>query len=115
MPLCSVPGATLFYAERGQGEPVLFLNGLGGDHLYWLGQLRAFGKQYHCLAIDHRDVGQSSYANEPYTIPALAGDLAALATKLQWPPIHVVGLSKGAIAERQGFSALLKMLRAGLT
>ena len=101
MPLCSVPGANLFYAERGQGEPVLFLNGLGGDHLYWLGQLRAFGKQYHCLAIDHRDVGQSSYANEPYTIPALAGDLAALATKLQWPPIHVVGLSMGGMIAQE--------------
>src|SRR3974390_2155215 len=97
MPLCQLSGADLFYAERGQGEPVLFLSGLGGDHLYWLGQLRSFGKQYRCVAVDNRDVGQSSYAARPYTIQNLAGDLAALFAKLQLPPAHVVGLSMGGM------------------
>src|SRR5438445_591601 len=101
MPLCQLPDASLFYTERGQGEPVLFLNGLGGDHLYWLGQLRAFGKKYRCLAIDHRDVGQSSYTSEPYTIQTLAADLAALALKLQLPAIHVVGLSMGGMIAQE--------------
>jgi len=101
MPLCQLPGASLFYVERGQGDPVLFLNGLGGDHLYWLGQLRAFGKHYQCLALDHRDVGQSSYAAEPYTIQTLAADLAALVHKLQLPAVHVVGLSMGGMIAQE--------------
>ena len=67
MPLCQLPGADLFFAEKGEGEPLLFLSGLGGDHLYWLGQLRAFGKQYRCLAIDNRDAGQSTHAVAAYT------------------------------------------------
>jgi 3-oxoadipate enol-lactonase len=101
MPLCQLPGASLFFAEKGEGEPLLFLNGLGGDHLYWLGQLRAFGKRYRCLAVDNRDVGQSSYASDPYTLSILAGDLADLFAKLQLPPAHIVGLSMGGMIAQE--------------
>src|ERR671936_226750 len=62
------PFPDLFYEEKGQGEPLVLLNGLSGDHLYWTGQLRAFGKGFRCLAVDNRDVGQSSYATAPYSI-----------------------------------------------
>src|SRR5207247_2368384 len=34
MPWCTLPTVELFYAARGAGDPVLFLNGLSGDHLY---------------------------------------------------------------------------------
>lgn len=100
MPLCRLANADLFYEEKGQGEPLLFLNGLSGDHLYWRGQLRAFHKQYRCLAVDNRDAGQSSYASEPYTVVDLAEDVLAWMEQLALPPAHVVGLSMGgAIAQ----------------
>ena len=38
MPVCQLARAELFYADKGLGEPLLFLNGLSGDHLYWTGQ-----------------------------------------------------------------------------
>ena len=101
MPLCQLPGADLYFAEKGEGEPLLFLNGLGGDHLYWLGQLRAFGKQYRCLATDNRDVGQSGYASESYRIADLAHDLAALFAKLQLSPAHIIGLSMGGMIAQE--------------
>src|SRR5437762_13530875 len=101
MPVCQFSGAELYYAEKGQGDPLIFLNGLGGDHLYWLGQLRAFGKHYRCLAIDNRDAGQSTYAVSPYTIQDLAGDLAALFARLQLAPAHVIGLSMGGMIAQE--------------
>jgi pimeloyl-ACP methyl ester carboxylesterase len=102
MPVCHLPcGVDLFYAERGQGEPLVFLNGLSGDHLYWMAQLRAFGKRYRCLAPDNRDVGRSSYAPGPYTIKDMAGDVAALLERLQAPPAHVVGLSMGGMIAQE--------------
>jgi 3-oxoadipate enol-lactonase len=101
MPSCQVPGASLYYADKGEGEPLLFLNGLGGDHLYWLGQFRAFSKHYRCLAIDNRDVGRSAYASDPYTIHDLAADLTALFARLQLPPAHVVGLSMGGMIAQE--------------
>jgi pimeloyl-ACP methyl ester carboxylesterase len=100
MPLCPLTHAELFYDEKGRGEPVVFLNGLSGDRLYWRGQLRAFSKKYHCLAVDNRDVGQSSYAAAPYSLRDLAGDVLELLDHLALPPAHVVGLSMGgAIAQ----------------
>ena len=106
MPLCRLTHAELFYDERGEGEPLLFLNGLSGDHLYWRGQLRAFGKEYRCLAVDNRDVGQSSYAEGPYTIRDLADDVIELAERLGLGPAHVVGLSLGgAIAQELALAA----------
>lgn len=101
MPVCQFSGAELYYAEKGQGDPLIFLNGLGGDHLYWLGQLRAFGRHYRCLAIDNRDVGQSSYAARSYDMKDLAADLAGFAKKLQLPPAHVVGLSMGGMIAQE--------------
>jgi pimeloyl-ACP methyl ester carboxylesterase len=101
MPLRLLHNAELFYEERGQGQPLLFLNGLSGDHLYWRGQLRALGKDYRCLAIDNRDVGQSSYATEPYSIGDLAADVLQLMDELALPPAHVVGLSMGGMIAQE--------------
>jgi pimeloyl-ACP methyl ester carboxylesterase len=106
MPLCHLAHADLFHDERGEGEPLVFLNGLSGDHLYWRSQFRAFGKKYRCLAVDNRDVGQSSYAARPYTIRDLASDLIEWMEQLQLPPAHVVGLSLGgAIAQELALAA----------
>jgi 3-oxoadipate enol-lactonase len=106
MPFCHLAHADLFHDEKGQGEPLLFLNGLSGDHLYWRGQFRVFGRTYRCLAVDNRDVGQSSYAAAPYTIGDLAGDLSEWMAQLRLPPAHVVGLSLGgAIAQELAVAA----------
>ncbi|HWG42979.1 MAG TPA: alpha/beta hydrolase [Gemmataceae bacterium] len=106
MPLCHLKHADLFYDEKGSGEPLLFLNGLSGDHLYWRGQLRAFGKHYRCLAVDNRDVGQSNYATESYSIRDLADDVREMLDQLGLPPAHVVGLSMGGtIAQELALSA----------
>jgi pimeloyl-ACP methyl ester carboxylesterase len=91
----------LFYAEKGQGEPLVFLNGLSGDHLYWMGQLRAFGKHFHCLAPDNRDVGRSRGPAAPYTPADMAADVAGLLTKLGLPPAHVLGLSLGGMVAQE--------------
>jgi pimeloyl-ACP methyl ester carboxylesterase len=95
MPLGHFNNTDLFYAEKGAGEPLLFLGGLGGDHLYWLGQMRAFGKRYRCLAPDNRDTGQSCAAPGPYVLADLAADLMLLLRHLELPAVHVVGLSMG--------------------
>lgn len=96
----------LFHDEKGQGEPLVFLNGLSGDRLYWRGQLRAFGKGYRCLAVDNRDVGQSVYAGSPYTIGDMAGDVQEWLEGLNLPAAHLVGLSMGgAIAQEVALRA----------
>jgi pimeloyl-ACP methyl ester carboxylesterase len=101
VPRCQLPGVDLFYADKGQGEPLVFLNGLSGDHLYWMGQLRAFGKHFRCLALDNRDVGQSQGLAASYTTADMAADVAGLMERLQLPPAHVVGLSLGGMIAQE--------------
>lgn len=101
MPGITCNGLDLFYAERGEGVPLIFLNGLAGDHQYWHGQLRAFGKRFRCLALDNRDAGQSSYATTSYRIADLAGDVAAVMEQLKLPPAHIVGLSLGGMIAQE--------------
>ena len=91
----------LHYADIGQGDPVIFLNGLAGDHLYWMGQVRAFSSRYRCLAIDNRDSGRSFYASKPYSLGELADDVFGLLQSLQLPPAHVVGLSLGGMIAQE--------------
>jgi pimeloyl-ACP methyl ester carboxylesterase len=101
MPHCRLAEVELCYADRGQGEPLLFLNGLSGDHLYWMGQLRALGKHYRCLALDNRDVGQTRATARPYSTADLAGDVLGLLDGLALPAAHVVGLSMGGMVAQE--------------
>ena len=97
----AIAGVDLEVFEDGAGPPLLFLNGLAGDHLYWMGQIRAFADQFRCLALDNRDAGQSSYATQSYTIAELANDVAEVLQALDLPPAHVVGLSLGGMIAQE--------------
>src|SRR4051812_18998668 len=101
MPNAICNGLRLHYADSGKGVPLVFLNGLAGDHLYWMGQVRAFAKRFRCLALDNRDAGQSSYAEGPYSIGDLAEDVACLLNSLDLPAAHVVGLSLGGMIAQE--------------
>jgi pimeloyl-ACP methyl ester carboxylesterase len=101
MPAVQLSQVNLYYAEKGTGEPLLFLNGLSGEHGYWMGQLRAFGGRFRCLAVDNRDAGRSTSASGPYTIRDLAADVAELLDQLAVTRAHVVGLSMGGMIAQE--------------
>jgi pimeloyl-ACP methyl ester carboxylesterase len=105
MPTLHLRGIDLHYADTGPAAsstpPVVFLNGLAGDHLYWMGQVRALAKRFRCLALDNRDSGQSTYPTTPYTLADLADDVAGLLAALEQPAAHVVGLSLGGMIAQE--------------
>src|SRR5690348_4158444 len=72
MPRVLANGRHLFYEEEGQGAPLVFLSGLGGDHRAFGVTMRHFGRTRRALALDARDVGQSDRAEAPYTTADLA-------------------------------------------
>lgn len=101
MPSALCNGLELHYADTGRGDPVVFLNGLGGDHLYWMGQVRACAGHFRCLAIDNRDCGRSAYSSAPYTLGDMADDVAALLQSLVQLPAHIIGLSLGGMIAQE--------------
>ena len=59
MPRVSVNGRQLHYEEVGEGHPLVFLSGLGGDHRAFAVAQRTFSNQYRVLTLDNRDAGLS--------------------------------------------------------
>jgi pimeloyl-ACP methyl ester carboxylesterase len=65
-----LPGATVNYAEIGEGEPILFVHGLGGCWRNWLENLPHFGRTHRAIAIDLPGFGESPMPSWPIDMPA---------------------------------------------
>jgi 3-oxoadipate enol-lactonase len=100
MPEVVADGLRLYYEESGQGDPLVFLSGLGGDHRAFSVTVKHFGARFRTLALDARDAGRSDRASGPYTTADLADDVAGVFEAIDLPSAHVVGHSLGgAVAQ----------------
>ena len=98
MPYEEVNGTRIWYRVRGEGHPLMLLPGLGLDHRYYrLGEPLLRGHAATVL-IDPRGVGRSR-KDDPravtYTAELWADDFAALARRLGWGRVDVLGSSLG--------------------
>ncbi|AGA27196.1 alpha/beta fold hydrolase [Singulisphaera acidiphila] len=100
MPEVLANGFHLFYEEAGQGDPLVFLSGLGGDHRSFSVTIKYFGTRFRTIAVDARDAGRSDRATAGYTTADLADDVAGFFEAIGLPSAHVVGHSLGgAVAQ----------------
>lgn len=86
-------------------ETVLLITGLACSRLSWYNQMKAFGRLYHTIALDNRDVGDSDHSDRPYSVADMADDTASFLKNLKIEKAYVVGISMG------GFIALELTLR----
>lgn len=92
-----VNGITLAYQDRGQGYPLILVNGFASPMDTWNPPvLEALARHFRVIIFDHRGTGYSTADNEPFTIPLFAGDAVALMDALGIPRAHLLGLSMGA-------------------
>lgn len=89
--------AELYFVEEGQGEPVLFLHGLAGDHGVFERQTPEISKEWRTIRVDIRGHGASEVPPGPWKIADFADDFAALLDRLSVPEAHVVGHSAGGV------------------
>lgn len=83
---------TLYTEERGEGDPLLLLTGLGYAIWSWQRQIPAWSQQFRCIAIENRGTGRSPKPPGPYSIEELADDAAEA---LDGRRAHVAGFSMG--------------------
>ncbi|MFI0508278.1 alpha/beta fold hydrolase [Streptomyces sp. WSLK1-5] len=88
------------YAESGAGEPVILLHGGESTHVQYDTFRPLLGDGIRAIAYDQRDSGSSVNPPDPYGIPDLAEDCAALIRALGYERAHIFGSSFG------GFIAL---------
>jgi len=102
MALARTGDIELYYERRGEGPPLLYISGTGGD-------LRArpsvfdgpLAGQFDVLAYDQRGMGRSSKPDVPYDMAGYGDDAAALMTAIGWDEALVIGVSFGGMVAQE--------------
>src|SRR5713226_17675 len=85
---------SLYYERVGEGPPLLFLHGLGGNHLSWWQQVPFFMRSFECITVDQRGFGMSPDPENLFN-EAHPDDLAALMEELKINRAVLIGQSMG--------------------
>jgi 3-oxoadipate enol-lactonase len=101
MPHVKVGDIQMHYVEAGEGEPVVLVMGLGGDHLAWGFQVPFLATSYRVIAFDNRGAGQTDQPDTPYTIRGMARDTVGFLDALNIERAHVVGASMGGMIAQE--------------
>ena len=104
MPTVALPTeVSLYYEERGAGEPVLVIAGTGGDHSLWDATADVLAERYRVITFDNRGTGSSDQPRDPetYTMRVLADDAAALLDAIGIERAHVAGHSLGSTVAQE--------------
>jgi 3-oxoadipate enol-lactonase len=97
MPIAKLHDVEIYYESEGEGQPILFIGGLGAGQPLWAPVVEHLKSQYRCLTFDNRGIGQSSKPPTGYTIPDLTQDALGLIEYLSISRPHVVGMSLGGL------------------
>ena len=103
MPNIDIAGNDLYYERRGAGEPLLLIQGLGGNSLHWgEGFLGGLEDSFELILFDNRGAGRSGPLGEgEHTIADLASDALGLLDALEIESAHVVGISMGGMVAQE--------------
>ncbi len=85
---------------RGEGAPVLLINGLGGSTAMWAA-LHEDLRDFLLISFDAPGTGHSITPKSPYSVRALAGLVAELLDELGLDQLDVLGYSFGGIVAQQ--------------
>ena len=93
---------TLHIVRRGEGEPLLLIQGMSGTHASW-GEpfLAALDPDFASISYDHRGIGRSDPAPEAFSIVDLAQDAVDALDALDIETAHVLGISMGGMVAQE--------------
>ena len=102
MATIEIGGTELHYERRGEGEPMLLVQGMSGNSLHWGERfLCELERDFELIAYDHRGIGRSGRVSDPFSIADLAADAVALLDALDVRRAHVVGISMGGMIAQE--------------
>jgi 3-oxoadipate enol-lactonase len=95
MPFFREDDLTIHYLERGRGEPLLLIHGLGCSGADWAFQVAALERGFRVIVPDLPGSGHSPPPRDEYTITGFADALWKLMDHLQIARPNIVGFSLG--------------------
>jgi pimeloyl-ACP methyl ester carboxylesterase len=115
MPFFRDDELTIHYLERGRGEPLLLIHGLGSSGADWAFQVAALEDRFRVIVPDLPGSGHSSPPCGEYSIAGFAESLWKLMDHLQITQTNIVGFSLGgAVALEMATSRPADVPRLGL-
>jgi pimeloyl-ACP methyl ester carboxylesterase len=95
MPHFHHDSGSLHYLERGSGQPLLLIHGLGASGADWAMQVAALEGRFRVIVPDLPGCGHSGAITEDCSIPSLAASLWRLLDSLCGSPVNIIGFSLG--------------------
>nr|WP_051321196.1 alpha/beta hydrolase [Rhizobium mesoamericanum] len=87
----------MYYAEYGEGDPILFIHGGLGSADVWGYQIAYFAKDHRVIVADSRGHGRSTRSEQPFGYDLMTSDYVALLDYLKLDKVTLVGWSDGGI------------------
>ena len=110
------------FTLRGEGVPVLFIQGVGVHGDGWLPQIEGLAKSCRCLSFDNRGMGRSQPAAKPtdpamlfgapITVEQMAEDALSIMDAAGWTSAHIVGHSLGGLIALHMALSVRKRIRS---
>ena len=96
MPSVTSDGIRIGYEQRGSGDPLILIMGLGAPGSLWEDHAAVFERHFRCILMDNRGAGSSDKPRGSYTTRMMADDTAALMDALGIESARVAGISMGS-------------------
>jgi 3-oxoadipate enol-lactonase len=94
-------GCRLYYEIHGAGEPLVLLEGLGGDIPGWRRNIPTLSAELLVVAYDFRGNGRSDKPDRPMTIQTFVDDTIGLIDHLELDAAHFYGQSFGGMVAQE--------------
>lgn len=95
MPKVIIDGKNVHYETYGEGEPLVLLNGIMMSTLSWAGFKEILSQNNKLVLVDFLDMGQSDTNENEYTQDLHVDTLKELFIRLNFPKVHLAGVSYG--------------------
>jgi 3-oxoadipate enol-lactonase len=89
------------WEERGDGAPLLLIQGLGYGRWSWDPIVPALAERYRVLWFDNRGIGDSDKPEGPYTAQLMAADALQVLDEAGVDRAHVLGVSLGGMIAQE--------------
>ncbi len=99
MPVAELPGISIWYGQRGQGDPCVLLHpgGAGVDSRALDPTLDGLARFFRCYTPEQRAHGRTPDTDGPVSYDVMAGDTIAFIEHVIRQPVHLMGCSDGAV------------------
>jgi pimeloyl-ACP methyl ester carboxylesterase len=101
MPFIRANNLNVYYVEKGEGVPIVFVPGNWATSLSWKPVIDRLPAGYRGITYDVRGRGRTVGPDNDYTMPELAGDLHAFVDALRLDTFHLAGHSLGSAIAMQ--------------